>query len=351
MNLSIARSSDLAIVLFVFFNNNFHTRHDGVARIIYNMPKMNKNKTNYDKKIFRLIYVLNKLDRGEMISTRALANEFNVSQRTVQRDIELLNLSGFPLVQLDDGRYGFQQGFSLKKATLNNEEASLLALMYEMAGSLGSKFETSFTTLLRKLVTHEEISPFYVKLPEGLKLDSHYPFLNALETAITTFRKITITYTAQDKTDRFLIAPLKIIRFDGFWYLLACPDGKKWLIKFRLENIKGVQLESAHFDPPQNLQVILDQSINIRFSEKRNIIVKLKIDHTIARYFKQRIYVPLQKIIKENKDGSLVVESHVSQFEEIKPVVYRWLPNMYVLSPKALQIDIKRDVDKYRRVL
>ncbi|MBU0896722.1 MAG: HTH domain-containing protein, partial [Candidatus Omnitrophica bacterium] len=56
-----------------------------------------KNKS-YDKKIFRLLFILNKLETRKKVSTSDLAKEFNVSLRTVQRDIELLSMAGFPLI-------------------------------------------------------------------------------------------------------------------------------------------------------------------------------------------------------------------------------------------------------------
>ena len=65
------------------------------------------NYKSYDKRIFRLIYTLNKLDNGASVSTKELANEFNVSTRTIQRDIELLNMAGFPMMSVNKGKYNF----------------------------------------------------------------------------------------------------------------------------------------------------------------------------------------------------------------------------------------------------
>ena len=50
---------------------------------------------SYDKKIFRLVYILNKLSNREKITTANLSHEFNVTVRTVQRDLELLSMTGF----------------------------------------------------------------------------------------------------------------------------------------------------------------------------------------------------------------------------------------------------------------
>ena len=48
----------------------------------------------YDRKLFRLVYVLREFHSKKKVNTRELANEFNVSIRTVQRDLELLQSLG-----------------------------------------------------------------------------------------------------------------------------------------------------------------------------------------------------------------------------------------------------------------
>ena len=50
-----------------------------------------------DKKYYRILNILNRLNAGP-VSTSELASEFNVSPRSVQRDIERINMTGFSLV-------------------------------------------------------------------------------------------------------------------------------------------------------------------------------------------------------------------------------------------------------------
>lgn len=127
------------------------------------------------------------------VSTGELAKEFNVSLRTVQRDIVLLNTTGFPIIPLEKGYHSFVEGFSLKKMMLTREEASLLSSLHDISKSLGGKFEDSFSSILKKTVTKEQSSPFYVKIPNGLKINKDYPFINDIEEAISDNRKNCLT--------------------------------------------------------------------------------------------------------------------------------------------------------------
>ena len=307
---------------------------------------MAKNR-DYDKKIFRLINILNRLDAQGRVNSRDLTDEFSVSMRTIQRDIELLNMAGFLLDSPKKGVYTFAEGFSLKKMRLTNQDASLLTLFFDIAKSLGPNFEESFRGIFAKILTQEQDSPFYVKMPDGLKIPKDYPFLKEIEKAIDESEKILIQYKSHDKEGDYRLCPLKILFVDGFWYLLAHPEGKKWLTKFRLENITSVENIGGHFVSPQNLKTILDESINILFPEKRDKIVILRVDKEAARYFKQRTYFPKQKIKKSNKDGSLILETKVNNYHEILPVIFRWIPNISVIAPSDLKDRIKKEIKTY----
>lgn len=305
-----------------------------------------KNKS-YDKKTFRLISILNKLDSQRQVNTSILAKEFNVSVRTIQRDLELLNMTGFLLDSPAKGLYRFSEGFSLKKMKLTHEEASLLTVLFDMTKSLGNNFEESFRKILAKVFSQEYDSPFYIKMPASLKIPKGYPFMKVLEEAIDSCQKIKVSYEGYGKEGEHLLRPLKIIFFDGFWYLLANPEDKPWLVKFRLEDIKEVKIVGGYFSPPANLKTILDESVNIFFSDKRDKKVVLRVDKEAARYFQKKAYFPLQKITKVNKDGSLKVETMVAHFMEVILVVLRWIPYVVVESPKELKEEVKQIVEGY----
>jgi len=302
---------------------------------------------NYDKKILRIWTILNKLDSRRKVSTRELSEEFNVSYRTIQRDLKLLDMAGFPMVTIDRGHHTFMEGFSLKRMEMSKEEASLLSFLYEIASSLGDNFEESFREIFRKVLMKEADSPFYVKLPEGEKLDEKIPYIKEIKAAIEDFKKIKLDYTKQDGQKRLKVHPLKIMFFDGFWYLLSRIDGKKWIVTLKMENICNLKVLDDYFEEPKNLKTLLEKSVNIWFSEKRDKKVVLKVDKEVAGYFKQRTYFPLQKIKKENKDGSLVIESKVGNYMEVVPNVLKWIPYVAAMEPEDFKKDIKARIKRY----
>lgn len=124
---------------------------------------------SYDKKIFRLIYILNRLSNRERIITANLAQEFNVTIRTVQRDLELLSMTGFPL-SLNNGVYKFEEGFSLRKISVTPEEKFLLMLFYQLFSQTDKPLSTTAKNLLDKvLVSADKKDIFFNELSSQYK--------------------------------------------------------------------------------------------------------------------------------------------------------------------------------------
>ena len=86
-------------------------------------------KHDYDKILTRLILILSRLNDGEALSVKELAEEFNVSTRTLQRDFNE-RLSAFPVYQ-DKQRWKMQDGFRVEK-TKSIEEQLVLDIIEKM---------------------------------------------------------------------------------------------------------------------------------------------------------------------------------------------------------------------------
>ena len=195
-------------------------------------------KGTYDKKFFRLLSILNKFNRGEKVSAQSFAQEFYVNVRTIQRDIDLLKGTGFLVTSPEKGIYSFEKGFSLSKIQLTGEEASLLSFMYEVTKSLGKDFEGTFRSVLSKVIQKEYEYPYYAKIPNSSASLEKLPYIKELEDAVCENYKINLTYKKEDELKEHRLCPLKIILFDGFWYLLAQEDKKSVFVNFDLIGLK-----------------------------------------------------------------------------------------------------------------
>lgn len=304
-------------------------------------------------KVKRLMFIANELDNGE-IRVSTIANSLGVSIRTIQRDLQTLECGGFAISPLAKGIYSFIDGFSLKKMKISCEEYVMLAMFSDVANALGDKFSTGYNSLKKKVLEHNNVSesPFFVKMLKGREYKDTKITRN-LETAIECSYKVKLEYKTTrtiDDINNIPIKPLKMLWFDGFWYLLALGEKNK-LLKLRLEKITSCKLTEITFTKPKNLQHILDESVNIWFETKRDKKAVLLIDKTVSKYFKEKNYFPKQKILKTNKQGNIKLECYFAKEEEILHTILQWIPYIVVKEPKTLIDNIKLKISNYQKRL
>lgn len=295
------------------------------------------------KKLNRLLYLLNILDSGE-IQVQREARELDVTERTIQRDINDIDAGGFPIYKAASGVYKFIEGFSLKKMNLTEAEASLLLVMQDAISPLGKPFQDTLASLRQKVLNAPEESLFYIKMPTGNKYEET-KITRVLEKGIRTHTEVLMSLAAD--TSRKLtyeLKPLKIMNYDGFWYLLGI-NAYKQVRKFRLDRILDAVNTDKSFKPTKNIQKILQESQNIWFGEKRDKEVTFWVPAEFAPYFEKKESFSLQKILKKQKNGDILVETSVFNYREIIPTVLSWLEHITLVEPddfKALIEDIFR---------
>ena len=169
-------------------------------------------------KMSAIIFILNKLDCGT-VTTKQLAEELNVSTKSIQRYIREIENAEFPLWNPAKGAYAFSEGFSLKKMQLSDTEAVLLVLLNSFVDSLNNKkLNTSFDILKKRMMQETLYNPFFVKFQTGSKYEIN-DTTKTLEQAIKEKQYIEVESINNKKAHG--LKPIKIAYFEGFWYLIC----------------------------------------------------------------------------------------------------------------------------------
>ncbi len=304
-----------------------------------------------DNKITRLLYVLNCLDKGE-INLQKVAKDMKVSVRSVQRYINTIEEAKFPVHNPRPGIWTFVEGFSLSKMKITTKEASVLAFLSDIANAMGKDFSKAYQWLCLRITAPNQDNPFFLKIVKGLNFEDT-PVTQTLSNAIRKKRYLWVTYksqTSQEKKEH-LVMPIKIAWYEGFWYLI-CIGEKERLFKFRLDRISKAELQKKTFALDEAKYArFMKQSVNIFFEGERNIEVTLKVDAQVSHYFKQKDYFPEQKIIKEEKNGDIILSCKISKSKEILMIIFHWIPYIEVLSPQEIKEEVKKQVGDYLKML
>ena len=299
-------------------------------------------KHDYDKILTRLLSTLARLNSGEILSTKELAEEYNVTIKTIQRDFQKL-LVNFPIYQ-ENRKWKMQNGYKVENYR-DIKELLVLNIMEKIADDIGGAFSTTVHHIFSK-IKNEEFNPIYTKLNME-DISSKLPEIQLLEQAIKERKVISCVYdTEKDILKEEILKPLKIMNSEGFWYLVAF-DEDEYIRKLYLKNVSVIKLTNNTFSYSDNIEEMLISAQNIWFqSDREPFDVKLKASTEIAKYFKRKP-LPTQSIEKVNSDGSIELSVTITYYMEIFPVVKYWLPHLKIVEPVWLDEMFIDEISKY----
>jgi len=299
-------------------------------------------KHDYDKILTRLTNILKRLNDGEALGIKDLAEEFNVSTRTIQRDFNE-RLVSFPIIQVNK-KWQMEDGFKIEKST-DVEDSVVLDIIEKITEGIGGKFAIKSNRLLSK-IKNKEYNPIYTKLNIE-DISDKLKEIQLLESAIQEKKIISCNYKLYDKVYGLSLKPLKIANYEGFWYLIALDSRNDELKKYYLKNITNPKLTDYIFITDTKLDTLLEESISVWFQKDvEPFEVKLFANEIATKFFKRR---PLstQSIESLNEDGSMEFIVKITHEMEILPIVKYWIPHLQVIEPKWIRDIVKDDLEQY----
>ena len=107
-----------------------------------------------------LMMILNKLDGREKVTVDSLREDLGISERTVFRYLNTIQVAGFPVVfDKEQGGYTFMEGYSLKRPDLSMEETLALGISRKMMAGMGSGWEANMKRIEEKLSIKKTDTP------------------------------------------------------------------------------------------------------------------------------------------------------------------------------------------------
>jgi predicted DNA-binding transcriptional regulator YafY len=291
---------------------------------------------NHDTLVYRLAQMLVKLNQGEKLDPRSLADEFGVNLRTIQRDLNV-RFAYLPL-QKTDGRYHLDRIFLGQLSTKDIERFAGLAGVRGLFPSLSDAF-------LRDIFDSRVQGALLVQGHHYENLAGKEQLFRELEKAIVARRQVAFDYAKPDGLKSYAsVSPYKLINNKGIWYLAALDSEKLKAFSFtKIERLRT--LESA-FVWNADIDTQLAAEDGIWLSEEKQEVV-LKISKEVASYFKRRRLIANQVIEKELEDGGLIVSAKVGHPNQVIPIVRYWIPHIKIISPEELQRELENGLSTY----
>jgi predicted DNA-binding transcriptional regulator YafY len=302
-------------------------------------------------------------------SAAELAEELGCHSRTVYRDLEALQLAGFPIyTERADGRSLWTVLETARQAVPLPLSLTELMALYFSRGLMrmlkGTVFYDSLESLfgkIKKLLPPDALS-YLAQIEGSLEVGSgpYKRFENIRDPVEKVSQAIhqkkiidMVYYTMSRKTEsRRRVAPYKLWFVDGSFYVIGNCGLRRDIRIFALDRIKHLELTDESFEIPEDFSLEDFMKASFGVFRGKPVTVRVWFAPEIAGYVRERVWHENQNIISR-ADGSIIFEAEVAGTEEIKFWVMRWGAKAVVLLPEALREEIReetrRSLENYER--
>jgi len=290
----------------------------------------------------RFLSILIIISQKGLVTGKELAEHFEVSLRTIYRDIEKISEAGVPIAATGGkgGGYYLMENYTLSNLFLNRKEAEpLIAVMENLKFLFGNnqqfndivlKFET-----LRNSEKQEDgklnINMSHFSMEKELR---EYLFL--MNKAIEENRILEFEYINRNMEYlKRIVEPIEIEFTNGQWYLIAFCTIRKDYRKFKLVRIRNMKLGGnfiKNLISKEEIKRIFNESY-----EKNSILVTLKFSSEIGEQLSE--YFSKDKI-KLLENGTYIVEDFFPEDEGLKKFILGFGSDCEVVAPGKLRKEI-----------
>ncbi len=207
----------------------------------------------------RLLSILTILKSKRIVTGPELARKFDVSLRTIYRDIKKLEESGVPIITIEGRGYSIMDGYVVAPIMFNEMEVNALITAEQLIGKTNDdsliehfeqtlqKIKSVFKSSLQSQgeLLNSKMLIFKNKTEDDVKSSS----LSSIQMAIVNFRTIELNYQAKGKEiTRRQIEPLAIYCYNDKWIVIGWCRLRQDYRSFRLDRIKHFKILEEVFE-------------------------------------------------------------------------------------------------------
>lgn len=298
-------------------------------------------------RLHRLLGTLSILLSRDTISAKELSDKFQVSLRTIYRDIKAIEEAGIPLYAIPGtgGGIGIVKEYKLNKTALTVDEIN-----YLMAGVSGLKTVTDpekLQILLTKLSPADsyfaadsdiliDFSAWNKNTTEALKQS-----INLIRMAIMNSSYLKIKYISSHQKSEIKIAPYKVIFKNAAWYLFGKSTISSEHHFYKINRIEKIELINEHFIPG-NAEVPTDWDDDFTNDRGEKIVLSFEqsMEYRVIDIFGKENY-------EKGENDSIIVTFHCSNKEWLIHFILGFGLNVKIIHP----IELKEEYLEYLKKL
>lgn len=299
--------------------------------------------------INRLLGIVYILLGKETVTAASLAERFEVSVRTIYRDIEVLSQAGIP-VYARKGKNGgicLMEQFVLNKMLITKEEQQqILAALLSVEETTASEEKE----ILQKLGSFFKTEPVnWIAIDFSDWGGGQKQLYEEIKRAILTSKVMSFDYYGQNREmSRRTVEPIQLLFKEYTWYLSAYCRERKALRLFKLTRIKRMEVLEESFQPRAEwYQKQEDEGQeNAHKDMRKSPTITLWIDQKEA----YRVYDRFDESeIEILEDGNFVVRVAYPLDEWVYSLILSFGVSAKVLEPLEIREEIKKRITEMKK--
>lgn len=209
-------------------------------------------------RLSRLTAILIQLQTKRIVTASELANKFNISKRTIYRDIKALEKSGVPILTEEGKGYTLMDGYKIPPVMFTEKQANALVLAEQLVlKNNDASFIKDYSEAIDKVksilkYSTKDKANLLVKRTQYnqvLNKERNSNNLSDLQNALTNYNLVKIYYINKNEIEtKRVIEPFALLSSEN-WYLVAFCRLRKEFRFFRLDRIQKIEIKSQKFEP------------------------------------------------------------------------------------------------------
>jgi predicted DNA-binding transcriptional regulator YafY len=306
----------------------------------------------------RLLAIVLELQAQGWQRAEDLAARFEITKRTVYRDMQALSEAGVPIVAVPGQGYSLAEGYFLPPLAFTPDEATMLLLGGDfVAQNFDAQFRAAVQAAGRKIeaVLPEKRRAEVREFQRGIRFISGgteggatQRWLPPLRRAILERRTVRFQYHARFAPEGGAAGrprqadPYGLAHVSGARYLVGYCHLRHDLRHFRLDRLEALALLDKTFERPADFQLDLGQP-----ADPRPIVVRALFSPAAARWVQEdRQFFAVGE---EARPDGLLVTFRVRREAEILRWLLGWGAQVQVLEPASLREQITREAEALLR--
>lgn len=319
----------------------------------------------------RIYAIVDAVNGGGYPNCRSLAERLEVTQKTVQRDVNFIrDQLGLPL-EYNKTMHGYEftgdvSNFPVFEAQVEDLAALFLArhAMKSVQGTkLAEALKPAFERLTRQLdgkvnMNWSSVDQVFTVKETGV-VDADLTLFGKLAEAVLNQREVSFTYRklGDKESIKRRLQPYHVGEIDGGWYVVGHDVMRDGLRTFAIQRIKGLSVLKTTFERPEDFQIgeHLGGSIGVwDHNEAGPVEVVIEVTGWMARIVQERLWHPTQTTrVMDDLGDRVELSMQLGNLEEVKLLVLSWGACAKVLKPERLRDAVKQEaaeiVRKYRK--